>query len=209
MRSSQRSNSLANTPSLGKFERTRVKLVQAIREEISQSGDFSADLVARRSGSSPANFYNHFATKDAALIAAYNQLMTELVALVASQCRIELLLDQGVNPFMSGWVIRTANFFSENAALFRLIQATFGRSKELRDLFKEYEADVIEIYRRFIELGQTAKLIRPGNQVIMAHFLAVFSASWHHSLVQKMKAGDPLHDEFTHVLTTMLSPAAE
>ena len=190
----------------GKFEKTRLKLVSAIRAEIRASGDFNAEQVARRSKSSAANFYNHFGTKDAALAAAYEQMMGELEALLAQQCSIETLLDEGMAPFMANWVLRSAAFFAEHAALFRLTQAGFGRSKVLRDLFRKYEASIIEIYRRFIELGQAANLIRAGDQLTMARMLVVFSESWHHSLVQKLTPGDTLHDELTLALVKILEP---
>jgi len=197
---------IAKTSSAGKFKRTRAKLVTAIRNEIHESGDFNADLVAKRSGSSPANFYNHFASKDTALIAAYDLMMSDLVALVADQCTIERLLDEGMQPFMAAWMLRTAQFFAENAALFRLTQSAFGRSKTLRDLFRKHEQAVTQCYRRFIELGQAAKQIRGGDPITLAQMLTVFSESWHHSLVQKLEADGPLHDELTQVLVRMLSP---
>ena len=76
--------------------------------------------------------------------------MDSLVDLVASRCRIEKLLDEGMHNFMANWVLSTAAFFSENVALFRLAQAAFGRSKDMRTLFREHEAAVMEHYRRFI-----------------------------------------------------------
>lgn len=188
-----------------KSERTRGRLVTAIRQEIHESGDFSAASVAARTGSSPANFYNHFATKDAALEAAYDETMADLNAFVTRQCQIERLLDEGIEAFMAGWVSRSAEFFAGNSALFRLAQAVFGRSKSLRDLFRSHEAQVLESYRRFIELGQSANQIRAGNQKVMAQMLLVFSESWHHSLVQKLTPGDALHQELTQGLVRILS----
>ena len=193
-------------PVAGKIERTRLKLVNAVRDEVKSSGDFNAEQVARRAGISPATFYNHFATKDQALIAAYENMMDNLVDLVANRCRIEKLLDQGMHDFMAEWVLSTTGFFSENASLFRLAQAAFGRSKDMRTLFREHEAAVIEHHRRFIELGQAARAIRQGNQLSMAQMLTVFSESWHHSLVQNLKAGDALHEELTRSLVRMLTP---
>lgn len=203
------SSSSKKASSSSKFERTRMKLVNAVREEIQDSGDFSADQVARRSKTSPANFYNHFATKDAALLAAYDQMMAELVTLVSDQCQIERLLDEGMQPFMAGWVLQTAGFFAANSALLRLAQAAFGRSKSLRNIFRTHEVIVIETYRRFIELGQAAQLIRQGDQVTMAQMLAVFTESWHHSLVQKLTPDDALHNELTQALVRILSPDNE
>lgn len=192
------------TPVPGKFERTRLKLVGAIRSEIKENGDFTAELVARRSKSSPANFYNHFATKESALIAAYDQMMTELDALAVNKCQIERLLDEGIQPFMAGWVLELGGFFANNNSLFRLAQGAFGHSKRLRDLFRTHETAVIETYRRFIELGQAAGQIRLGDPVTMAQVLTVLTESWHHSLVQKVKPDDALHHELTDALVRIL-----
>ncbi len=194
------------TPVLGKFERTRLKLVSAIRAEIDENGDFGAELVARRSKSSPANFYNHFATKEAALLAAYDQMMAELEVLVANKCQIERLLDEGMQLFMAGWVLELGGFFADNNSLFRLAQGAFGQSKRLRDLFRTHEAAVIESYQRFIELGQAAGHIRLGDPVTLAQMLTVLTESWHHSLVQNLKPGDALHDQLTDALVRILEP---
>ena len=110
----------------GKLGRTRMKLIAAIRAEIKESGDFNANQVARRSKSSPANFYNHFATKDAATHAAYDQMMSELAASVSDQCRIESLLDSSMQVFVADWVLQLGGFFAENSSLFRLAQAGMG-----------------------------------------------------------------------------------
>ena len=42
----------------GKVQRTRQKLINAIREEVAETGSFSAELIARRAGISMATFYN-------------------------------------------------------------------------------------------------------------------------------------------------------
>ena len=67
----------------GKIERTRQKLVNAVRDEVNSSGDFNAELIAHRASISPATFYNHFATKDQALLAAYENVMDSLVDLLS------------------------------------------------------------------------------------------------------------------------------
>jgi len=185
----QAAHQAATAPATGKLSRTRMKLITAIREEIKESGDFSANQVARRSKSSPANFYNHFATKDAAISAAYDQMMTELTASVADQCRIESLLDSSMQVFVADWVLQLGGFFAENSSLFRLAQAGMGQSKALRDLFRTHETAVAETYQRFIKHGQAAGQIRNGDQTAMAQMLVVFTESWHHGLVQKLKPG--------------------
>lgn len=190
----------------GKLGRTRHMLVAAIRAEVAVSGNFTAELIAQRAGISPATFYNHFATKDEALMAAYVDLMHELETLVASHCHIERLLDIGVQQLVSDWLLDAAVFFCGNAALFRLAQAALERSKPMRDLFRQHEQRILHIYQRLIELGQTAQVIRAGDVVAMAQVVVVISEGWYHPLIQKLKPGSALHQEMTDVLTRMLCP---
>ena len=93
----------------GKLERTRQRLVNSIREEIAASGNFSGEQVAARAGTSVATFYNHFDSREDALIAAYELLMQDLVALVVDHCRIERLLDLGLRDFLAAWLESARN----------------------------------------------------------------------------------------------------
>ena len=54
---------------LRKTERTRLRLVDAVRAEIEATGGFTAEHVARRAETSPATFYNHFESKDDLIVA--------------------------------------------------------------------------------------------------------------------------------------------
>ncbi len=189
-----------------RLERNRQKLVAGIRADIAATGNFTADGVAERAGTSPATFYNHFATKDDALVAAYDALMRELADSVAQHCRIERLLDRGLDDFSQDWLLDSAAFFADNAALFRLAQAAIERSRELRDLFRHYEDSIIDTYRRFIELGQAAQLVRSGDALAMAQMLAVISEGWYHPLIQKLEPGSPLHQEMAGSIARALRP---
>lgn len=189
-----------------KLERTRQKLVAAIREETAASGDFTAERVAQRAGASQATFYNHFANKDEALLAAYQSLMADLAATIADQCRIEKLLDEGLEQFVAGWLLGSAAFFRRNVSLFRLAQPAIERSRAMRDVYRHHEASAIEQYRRLIELGQAARVIRAGDALAMAQTLAVISEGWYHPMVQKLKRGSPLHREMTAAMARVLGP---
>ena len=193
----------------GKLARTRHKLVQAVREEIAENGGFSAERVALRAGTSTPTFYNHFATKDDALAAAYEQMMVGVVDMAQRKCQIERLLDEGLQVLVADWVLMTGAFFRENVRLSRLAQAAIDRSKTMRDLFRDHEARTIEVYRRFIELGQAACAIRQGNPDAMASALTITAQSWHHQLVQNIEAGDELHRELTGMIVAMLQPPAD
>ncbi len=198
----------ASKPSAGagKLERTRLKLVAAIRDEIAASGDFTAERVTQRAGISPATFYNHFGSKDDALGAAYEALMADLGANIESQCRIERLLDEGLDDFVSGWLLGTAAFFKTNASMFRLCQAVIERSKPMRDLYRHHEETAIGAYQRLIERGQAAQLIRSGDAPAMARVLVVITEGWYHPLIQRLDAGSVLHREMTAAVVRVLAP---
>lgn len=190
----------------GKLARTRHKLVQAVHNEIAATGDFSAQRVALRAGTSTPTFYNHFATKDDALAAAYEQMMQGVVTLARRKCQIERLLEIGLPALVAEWVLMTGTFFHEHAALSRLAQAAMSRSKVMRDLFRDHEAEAIEVYRRFIELGQAAQAIRPGDAQAMASVLTITAQSWHHQRVQNITPQDPLHQELSRMIVHLLQP---
>jgi AcrR family transcriptional regulator len=204
---SDASEAIAMPPAAGggKLERTRQRLVQAVREEICDTGNFTADLVARRSGTSAATFYNHFASKDDALIAAYDSLMADLVALVADVCRIERLLDLGLRKFLAEWLARAVSFFREHSGLFRLAQAATTTSRDMREVFRRHEAAALVHYERFIQLGQSANLIRHGDRAAMARVLLVISESWNHPLMRSAAAGSALQNEWTEALVRVLA----
>ena len=206
----QTSVSASESPqAAGKLARTRHKLVWAVYNEIAETGEFNARRVALRAGTSTPTFYNHFPTKDDALAAAYEQMMVGVVDLARRKCQIERLLDEGLEPLVADWVLMSGAFFRENVRLGRLAQAAMDRSKAMRDLFRRHEAEVIEIYRRFIELGQAASVIRRGNPASMASVLTITVQSWHHQLVQNLQPGDELHRELAGMIVRMLQPQLE
>lgn len=191
--------SLQRVPSL-RSERTRARLLAAVAAEIEVDGDFGADGVARRAGTSIATFYNHFPSKQEALRAAYGDLMGALLAHVDAHCRIERVLVQGLEAFLSDWVADTAAFFARHSALFRLAQPAMGRGDVIRTLYLEHQDVVVERYRRFVELGQAARVFRQGDAEAIARWLLVTSEGWFHPAMQRLERGDALHEETTRAL---------
>lgn len=192
-----------------KIARTRNRLVTAIREDVMSTGTFTAESVSELAGISQATFYNHFPNKEAALLAAYEALMSEVLVLVRHYCRIEHLLDIGLAALAAEWILASSSFFKRHARLFRLAGGAIDRSKAMRDVFRAHETEVINIYVRFIELGQAASVIRSGDAHAMAEWLTVTSESWNHSLVQKLEADGDLHHELTTSLVRALAPEAK
>ncbi|MGB0620212.1 MAG: TetR/AcrR family transcriptional regulator [Myxococcota bacterium] len=195
--------------SLPKAERTRIRLVQAVRDEIGSTGAFTADLAARRAGSATATFYNHFPSKEVALQAVYEELMEELVESVERMLRIERVLEVGLDAFVGEWVLDVASFFRRNARVFSAAQVALPDSKAMREIFRDREAAALEVYARFVRLGQAARVLRDGDVAAMAQVMMVTSEGWLHPSVQTIEAGDAFHTELTGSVVRMLAPNEE
>ena len=195
--------------SLPKAERTRLRLVQAVRDEIGSTGAFTADLAARRAGSATATFYNHFPSKEVALQAVYVELMEELVETVERMLRIERVLEVGLDVFVGEWVLVVASFFRRNARVFSAAQVALPDSKAMREIFRDREAAALEVYARFVRLGQAARVLREGDVAAMAQVMMVTSEGWLHPSVQTIEAGDAFHTELTGSVVRMLAPNEE
>ena len=195
----------AASPRLSKTERTRLRLVEAVRAEIEGAGDFTAERVARRSETSPATFYNHFASKEDALAASFEAVMDDLVALVEQHLGIEPLLDRGLDAFAADWVLACAAFFRANSATLRAAQARVPGSALLRRIFREHEDAALAHYVRFVELGQRAHAIRAGDASAMAHALMIQNQGLNHPAVLRLEAGDALHRELARSVVRHLA----
>lgn len=185
-----------------KADRTRMRLVEAIREEFASSGGFTADLVARRTGSSSATFYNHFASKDEALLAAFSAAMNDLVAMVASQLQIERILDAGIEDFASEWVLTCVDFFRANSEVFKAAQMQFPRSPKLRKVYRDREQVAFEKYERFVRLGQAARTIRTGDTSAIANVMMIASEGYNNPAILRISRDDGLHIELTRTVAT-------
>ena len=199
------------TPPTGdrRVVRTRLRLVDAVRDEVAATGGFTAEDVTRRAGSSPATFYNHFPTKDDALLAAFAAAMSDLVTMVDSELRIESLLERGLDDFAAEWVALCAAFFRENCLVFRAAQTRIPVSKSFRAVFREHENAAFERYLRFVRLGQAAQVLREGDAEPIARAMMIASEGWNHPSVLKMEPGDGLHRELAAGFVLTLSRGAK
>jgi len=180
---------------LGKTERTRLRLVDAVRAELEDAGQFTAEQVARRAETSPATFYNHFAGRDDALAAGFSAVMQDLVAHVDTHLRIDRVLDAGLDAFAGDWVSACLAFFRANSATLRAAQAQLPASDTLRRIFREHEDGALERYVRFVRLGQQAGVFRDGEATAIAHALMIQNEGWNHPGVLKLTPDDALHAE--------------
>ncbi|MEM9172237.1 MAG: TetR/AcrR family transcriptional regulator [Pseudomonadota bacterium] len=189
-----------------KTERTRSKLIQALRDEVRFSGEFSVEAVTKRAGMSVPTFYNYFANREDALIAACRAFMEEVVAVTKEKTSISKLLQRGLEQTIEDWISIVSGFFRTNAAFALLLQAKLAQSEELVKIYKIHETQVIDLYREFVELGQAAGKVRTGSAPEIAEFLNITIQSWRHPLVIKSEPGSELHAEMTRSMALMLRP---
>ncbi len=186
--------------------RTSENLVGAVRAEIAASGSFTAERVALRAGTSPATFYLYFPTKDDALSAAFDAVLDRLVEWVDDILCIERLLDGGLASLCADFVAGGVGFFTEETLVFRCALARLPESRDLRATYRRHENDVLERYRRFIGLGQSAGKIRGDDPLTIARALLVFSPGLNTPLAFGLTAEDPLLVELGSLLHELLAP---
>lgn len=189
-----------------KSDRTRHRFVAAIRSEVAATGVFSADTVAKRAQTSSATFYNHFSSKDAALASAFAAAMDDLLAMVTDGLQIEHLLHRGLEDFCAEWARVCAEFFSANAVLLAVAQAEAKSSVELRRIFASRQHESLGHYEKFVELGQLAHAIRPGDVSALAKLLLITNQCWNHPFLRQVQPGDALYQEMTQLMVQLLAP---
>lgn len=151
-----------------KAERTLNRLVSATIAEISDTGSFTGDRVAKRAEVSPATFYVRFESKEAALAAAFEATMDELIELVARHWNIERLLNDGLTTLCEHAAHACIEYFRQHAMMFRLALAELPNSKSIRDAYRRGEDYVFDHFEQFITLGQRAGYIRTDDVSVMA-----------------------------------------
>jgi len=192
---------------LGKAERTRLRLVDAVRRTIAAEGTITAGSVARRADTSPATFYNHFSSHDEAVVEAFSAAMRDLVDFVEAELDVASLLDLGLDAFIEGWTWRSLELFRANSAVFDMATAAAHRSPAIRDVYRRREAEALEHYERFVRLGQRAGLFRDGDGAAMAEALMLLSQSWNHPRLLRCEQGSALHRELVHLVRAHLVDA--
>lgn len=189
---------------MSKTDRTRMRLVAAVREELEQHGSFNAAGVARRAKASTATFYNHFESQDEAFDAAYRALMDDLVRHVTNGLKVERLLETGLAEFASQWVAGCVRFFRSNSVLFAISQAKALNSAVVRQVYADSEKLAIDHCERFIRLGQSAQIFRTGEARDIARAMMILSEGYNNPAVLQMTDGDALHRELSGVVTRLL-----
>lgn len=194
----------ATENTMSKTDRTRMRLVAAVRKELESNGSFNAAKVAQRAKTSTATFYNHFESQDEAFDSAYRALMDDLVRHVTDGLKVETLLDIGLEDFAALWVAGCVRFFRSNNVLFAVAQAKALSSVEVRRVYADSEKRAIDHCERFVRLGQSAQLFRAGDARDIARAMMILSEGYNNPAVLQMEPGDALHRELSGVIARLL-----
>ena len=188
----------------GKAERTRTRLIEATCDELSESGSFTAERVAKRAGTSVATFYVHLPTKEVALVAVFERVMGELVSVVNQNLKVERLLESGLETLMGEFVQASIVFFSERMLVMRAGLAALPESRELRQVYRQHEGLAFEGFARFIALGQSAGQIRSGPTEELARTFLILSQGLNNPLLFDAEARASLPAHLSRVLAGWL-----
>lgn len=191
-------------PDGGKARRTYDALVQATRSVIASTGTFSAETVAEHAGMSQATFYSYFPSKDEALAAALNLVLTDLDEAGAEALSIERLLDTDLRTVLREGVMAVLGVFRDNALVFRLALGRLPESKTIRDAYRRREKDGHAILRRFIELGQKAGAIRDADADVLTTTLLVTLQGLNNPILLQRRGNDAAVEEIVSMLEALL-----
>lgn len=140
------------------------------------------------------------------MASAFTAAMDDLLEMVTQGLRIEHLLHRGLEGFCSDWAEVCAEFFSANAVLLAVAQAEAKASAELRRIFASRQHESLGRYETFVELGQLAQVIRPGDASAIAKMLLITNQCWNHPFLRQVQPGDALYQEMTQLMVQLLAP---
>lgn len=143
-------------PAGRKAQRTHRALTSATRAVIAETGAFNADLVAESAGVAPATFYAYFPSKDDALAAALDEVLTELNDRTLAEVSIEHLLDAGLRPTVERAVAAALDVFTSSALVMRLALARLPESRPIRHVYRDHQREATAALERFVGLGIAA-----------------------------------------------------
>lgn len=191
-----------------KAQRTRALLIRATREELAATGSFTAERVGARAKTSAATFYAYFPTKDDALAAALASSLDDLLDRSEAILTAETLLERGLAATVRRLVGEVVAFFGADALVFRAALARLPDSRAIRVAYREAERRNLEHQVRFVQWGQAAGAIRPGDPARLAELAMVFSQGLNNPRLLRLDAEHPLLDDLATMLTAGLAALA-
>ncbi len=200
-------SALPQPPTGRKARTTYETLVAATRQVIRATGALSPDEVAETAQMSPATFYAYFASKDAALAAAFDLALAEMQRRVEQTATIERLLEDGLDTTVRAVVDTVVEGFRLDARVFRLAAGRLGESELLRAVYRDREAAAMEVLVRFVRLGVAAGKIRddPGPDAVAAALLVTLQG-FQNPLLHETAGPGGVVDVLSEMVESLLRP---
>ena len=188
-------------PAGAKAQRTHRSLVRATRHVVTETGGFNADAVAERAGVAPATFYVYFPTKDDALAAALDEVLTELIDGTLAAFSIERILDDGVRPAVAAAVDAALATFTTSAVVMRLALARIPESRTVRHVYRDHQNDAVTRLRQVLERGAAAGRVRGDDADSLTVALMVLLQGLNNPVLLGRRRDDRV---VTHLIDTVV-----
>lgn len=188
--------------------RTRAALVAGVRDELRQTGTFTADTAADRAGCSVATFYSHFATKDDALASAFELVLVDLAAVIDTTLTNDALTSMGLDAAVEAWIERQVAFFRDESLVFRTALARLPFHRGIRHAYREAERVAMRHLVAVITGGQADGLVRAGEPEHLAEGFLVLSQGLNNPHALRPDAG-PIRAHLHRALVAALAPTKE
>lgn len=150
---------IGRQPETRRSRATRRALVQAVRTVVRRSGSLSPEAVAAEAGVAPATFYLHFASKDEALAAAFDEVLEDLHTTTAAALTLDQLLDEGLETIVRRLVRGVVKGFRRDAGVVRLAISRLPESETVRAVYRHWTDATLELLTGFVRSGARAGLI--------------------------------------------------
>lgn len=160
---------------MGPSPKTQAALVQASRDDLAEHGELNVGRAAKRAGRSKASFYVYFPSRTDAVVAAFGESLADLVTGAMSTLDLEKLIIGGIESVMEAFVGEVMGSFTKDQLVMRAGFGLLALSSEARASFRHWEDHALVATTRFVEVGQQAGPIRPGNPSELAGAWMVFA----------------------------------
>lgn len=191
-------------PSTSKKARaTYASLIDAVRAVARDTGALAPEAIAERASVSPATFYTYFSSKDEALAAAFDVVLSDLHNQVRDGLNVEQLLETGLESVIRDTVRVVVRGFAHDARVFRLAISRLPESELIQEVYRQHEVQVLEHLARFIRLAQSAAKVRDTDPDRLARVLLIVLQGLQNPLLQQPGAS-PLADEIAAMVVGLL-----
>jgi AcrR family transcriptional regulator len=192
-------------PRTVRSRRTRAAIIAAVRDELRRTGAFTANAVAEGAGCSPATYYAHFPSKDEALTAAFDSLLTDLQEFVGRVFAIASLRRRGLVGFARTTVAELVGYFQVETNAVRAGMAGVPENHQLLVAYKAAEDAIVGIVAEFLGQAESLGLLPGPDAKGRAAAVVVLIQGLNNPLVLRATPRDPIHNGMVAAMAAVLA----